>query len=574
MTKYQHCLDGFQYADDVLSGKILACKYIIQACERFYSDLERDDIRFDHVAAENFILFFEELSHVKGKLEGQRIKLEPWQKFKFINIFGLMKNDGKGNYLRKYSEVYGEEPRKNGKSIDATGVGLYMLAEDGEPGAEVYCGATSEQQASFVWEPAKTMLINDPELKDYLDLEVHARSIFRKSDRSMFKRVIGDPGDGGSPHCGIVDEYHEHKKDDLYKTFQTGMGSREQPILYVITTAGDNIGGPCHDKREECIQILNGVLTDAHADSQFVFICTSDPEAYIDNKKLKFKDNDERQAFIENFWKTEDALIMANPNYGISVSSAYLKKEQAQAIRSPKDEGYFKTKHLDLWVNQTEPFIPYEFWKRCGDSSLKVEDFIGYAAKMGIDLSSRIDFTASCKVFWEDDKEGRRHYWLFPEFWLPMEKVIENYEHWKEYINGTQGNEIDTIAVKAKLRQDLDTYLIEECIFDPWKSAGFEQELEDHGAEVIKFPQTIAQYTSPMNEFEAAITSGRLHHTDNPVLNWMLSNLHAKRDTNGNCKPRKEDPKKKIDGIVAAIMGIGRSMASEEIEIPTQLLTI
>ena len=106
--------------------------------------------------------------------------------------------------------------------------------------------------------------------------------------------------------------------------------------------------------------------------------------------------------------------------------------------------------------------------------------------------------------------------------------------------------------------------MIEEVTFDPWKSAGFEQELAEHGAEITKFPQTIGQYTMPMNEFEAAIISGRLHHNNNPVLNWMLTNLHAKRDTNGNCKPRKEDQKKKIDGMVAAIMAIGRCMQSEE----------
>ena len=114
--------------------------------------------------------------------------------------------------------------------------------------------------------PAKRMLKSNPELMNFLDLSIQTQSIFRESDGAFFQRVIGDPPDGTSPHCGIVDEYHEHKKDAVYKTFQTGMGARENPLLYVITTAGDNISGPCHEKVQECIQILEGVLTDDHAD--------------------------------------------------------------------------------------------------------------------------------------------------------------------------------------------------------------------------------------------------------------------------------------------------------------------
>ena len=223
MERYQHCLDGYNYAVDILSKKIPACKYVVLACQRFMDDLERDDIVLDHVAAENFMNFFEELKHVKGKQWiGKNIRLEPWQKFEKLNIFGLKKYNKNKELVRKYKEVYIEVSRKNGKSIMATGIALYMLAEDGEAGSEVYCGATTEEQASFVWEPAKAMLTSDPELREYLDLEVHAKSIFRVSDNSKFTRIIGDPGDGGSPHCGIVDEYHEHKNDNLYKTLQTG----------------------------------------------------------------------------------------------------------------------------------------------------------------------------------------------------------------------------------------------------------------------------------------------------------------------------------------------------------------
>lgn len=554
MTDYKHSRDAWGYANDVRDGTIPACRYIKLAVERFFNDMERDDLYFDYDAVEKFCNFCLHLPHTKGRwaMENKRFELEPWQKFKFANLFGFHRVS---TNKRKYQEVLNIIPRKNGKSIDAAAVGLYMLTSDGEFGSEVYCGATSEKQANEVFTPAKRMLKMNPDLTRFLDLSIQTQSIFRESDNAFFQRVIGDPPDGTSPHCGIVDEYHEHKKDSVYKTFQTGMGARENPLLYVITTAGDNINGPCHEKVQECIQILEGVLTDDHADSTLVLIYTIDEDA------------------PEGFWMTEAALKMANPNYGISIAADWLKKQQQQAIRSAKDQGFFKTKHLNVWVNQTEPFVNFEDWKRCADPAMKIDDYATHPCVMGIDLSSRIDFTASCKVFYEDDADGKRHYFLFPEFWLP-ESAAKDYPAWREYINFTSGDEIDTVAVKKKLKDDLDNYMIEEVTFDPWKSAGFEQELADYGAEITKFPQTIGQYTMPMNEFEAAILSGRLHHNGDPVLNWMLTNLHAKRDTNGNCKPRKEDQKKKIDGMVAAIMAIGRCMQSEDEAISAEIVMI
>ena len=554
MTDYPHCRDAWGYANDVRDGTIPACRYINLAVERFFKDMEREDLFFDYDKAEKFCNFCGHLPHVKGRWaqDNQKFELEAWQKFKFINLFGLYRiSTGK----RKYQEVLNLIPRKNGKSIDASAVALFMLTSDGEFGSEVYCGARSEKQANEVFTPAKQMLKRNSSLAKFLDLSVQKQSIFRESDNSFFQRVIGDPPDGTSPHCGIVDEYHEHKKDSVYKTFQTGMGARDNPLLYVITTAGDNINGPCHEKVQECIQILEGVLTDDHADSTLVLIYTIDDDA------------------PEDFWKTENALRMANPNYDVSLSGDWLKKQQLQAIRSAKDQGFFKTKHLNIWVNQTEPFVNFEDWKKCGDDDLKIEDYLMHPCVMGVDLSSRIDFTASCKCFYEDDADGKRHYYLFPEFWLP-EEASREYPAWRDYINFTEGNEIDTAAVKKNIKSDLDNYMIDEITFDPWKSAGFEQELADHGAEITKFPQTIGQYTMPMNEFEAAIISGRLHHNNNPVMNWMLTNLHAKRDTNGNCKPRKEDQKKKIDGMVAAIMALGRCMQTEEQAFSPTILTI
>jgi phage terminase large subunit-like protein len=550
VRKYTHVDKAKRYARNVLSGKQPACKLVRLACERFQKDLKRKDLEFRPDAANAFCRFMECLPHVKGEWAARKeyIVMEDWQCFQFANLFGFYR---KATGLRRYQESYNEVPRKNAKSIEAAVVGLFMLTEDGETGAEVFCGAKTEYQADKVFRPARQMALKESDFREWYGVEVRAKSIYKASDGSLFQRIIGDPGDGDSPHCWIVDEFHEHKKDNLYRTGKTGMGARQQPLMFIITTAGEDIGGPCFQKREECIKILQGVYADESADSTFVLIYTidQDKENYVDPFSVK-------------------ALKMANPNYNVSVSGNWLRKEQLQAKRSAKDRGAFLTKHLNVWVNATEAFLNYEDWRRCADASMRIEDYQHLPMMFAIDLATRIDFVASVKCFYWFEDDGALHYAWFPEFWLPEARVQDPqspdaYRTWAEegLINLCPGDEISTKQVRDKLIEDINGNYLEEVIFDPWKSAGYEQEIEEStGHEIIRFGQTISQYTAPMDELEAAVLSGRLHHPDNPVLNWMCTNLTARRDTNGNKKPRKDDPAKKIDGMSAGIMALGRAM--------------
>lgn len=535
---------GVSYAEHILSGSIDACEYIRLAADRFLNDLERKDIYMDPRKANRPINFLQQLPHVKGKwaAKAELMVLEDWQIFKYVNVFGFFRSD---DHARRFLEIYTEVPRKNGKSFDAAGVGLYMLAADDEFGAEVYCGATSEKQAYEVFRPAKLMVDRTLALQEDLGIDAAARSILVPEDGSFFQPVIGNPGDGSSPHCGIVDEYHEHDNDGLYQTFQTGMGAREQPLMYIVTTAGDNIEGPCYNKREEGIQVLRGVFDDQAADSLFVLIYTIDPE---------------------DDWKSEKALIKANPNYDVSVSGKFLRSQQQKAIRSTKDQGFFKTKHLNIWVSATETFINFEDWKTCGDPLLKIEDYEHLPCVIGIDLSSKIDFTAAVICFYEDIDDERHYYW-FPKFWLPEARYWEEerYHQWKEYITICEGDEINTKQVQDWLIDAGLKYTTAEYTIDPWRSLGYEQRLdEETGIELVKFAQSVAQYTVPMDELEASVITKRIHHPNDPVLNWMCTNLQSKRDTNGNHKPRKEDARKKIDGMCAGIMALGRCIDMED----------
>lgn len=271
------------YVEDVLSGQILSCKWVKLACQRHQNDLLRSQsdptfsYRFDPNLVERICRFGSKMRHVKGKWAGSQVKLEPWQVFILGSIFGwVRKSDG----TRRFREAFVTVCRKNGKSLLAAIIGLYMLVGDNESGSEVYSGATTLDQALEVFRPAFLMVERDPAFRSHFGLDLggttkNPAAIYRLSDSSRFAPVIGKPGDGASPSCGIVDEYHEHKSPDLYDTLLTGMGARSQPLLFVITTAGVDTSVPCYDKQKEAQKILEGVI---EQDELFAIVYTIDAE--------------------------------------------------------------------------------------------------------------------------------------------------------------------------------------------------------------------------------------------------------------------------------------------------------
>ena len=258
-------------------------------------------------------------------------------------VFGWVR---KSNGLRRFRLAYIEVPRKNAKSTLSAGVGLYMLLEDGEPGAEVYAGATSEKQAHEVFSPAVNMAKRADDLAEEYGISIpksrQPTNLAILETNSKFETLIGDPGDGGSPHLAIVDEYHEHKTANLYDTMETGMGAREQPLMWVTTTAGSNLAGPCYLQRQQVIKVLNGTLDN---DEIFGIIYTLD-------------DRDD--------WTDLSAWKKANPNYGVSVNADYLKSRLKIALQNPSKQNAIRCKHLNQWMNARTAWIDMQKWKRCG----------------------------------------------------------------------------------------------------------------------------------------------------------------------------------------------------------------
>lgn len=550
-SDYPHIRDGQQYCADIISGKIPACNYVKLAVQRHLADLKKQDrksfpFRFDERKGNRVCNFIEKLPHIKGKWAGSPIRLEPWQKFILTCLFGWVK---KSDGYRRFSELYLEVPRKNAKSTLAAGIGLYMLTEDGEPGAEVYSGATSEKQAWEVFGPARLMAMRGSDhgdtFKGNYGVSVNAKNLSILHTASKFEPIIGNPGDGASPHCAIVDEFHEHKTPDLYDTMVTGMGARTQPLNLIITTAGSNLGGPCYSKRDQIVKILRGVYEN---DDVFGIIYTLD-------------DEDDWTDFTN--WRK------ANPNFGVSVYEDFLKKRYLDAKQRTDKQNIIRCKHLNQWMNAGTAWMDMQKWNRCADTTLSIDDFRGRKCIAALDLSTKIDLTAKIRLFVENGD-----YYIFGRYYLP-ESTVElgentHYQGWVKdgWIQQTMGDTIDFELIEEELRQDCQHFEMVDIAYDPWQATQLALRMQAEGAPMVEYRNTVGTMSEPMKQVQALVYSRRIHHNGDPVLAWMMSNVVARIDKKDNIFPNKERYENKIDGVVALIMAMGRATLIPEVSLP------
>lgn len=543
---------AYKYCNDVVSGVIPACQLVRSACQRHLSDLERKDFpyRFDKEKAEKRCRFSEKFVHVKGKWTGQPIVLSPHQVFIQACIWGWVH---KKTGMRRFNIAYIEEPRKNGKSLDAATTGLYMLVADGEAGAEVYSGASTEKQALEVFRPAWLMAQKKPAFRDHFSISLsgtpkNPTSIYRVNDMSRFELLVGNPGDGASPHCAIIDEYHEHRTSDQYDTMETGMGSREQPLMLVITTAGIDTSSPCYAMHLRAANVLNGTIED---EAFFAIIFTIDPEA-------DWKDF--------NVWKA------ANPNYGISINEEYLKRKYTETLNNAEKQNINLCKHLNIWTNAGIAWMNMVKWNACIDTTLRMEDFIGQPCWVGLDLASKVDICAVTMLFKAD-----RGYVVFGKYYLPSERVDEagneHYVKWSKegYITVTEGARTDFKIIEEDLKQINRSYPIIELAFDPRESGYLIANIMEwmRPEKCVEITQGPALMSQPMKELEALVHAQGIWSDGNPVLTWMVGNVVKKQGRAGGpvkyYYPTKEKDESKIDGAVALIMAISRAMMGDGI---------
>lgn len=538
------------YARQVISGKIPACKWIKLACRKHLDELKLSKSAdfpyyFDPAKAERVAKFLQLLPHTKGKWASKRelIKLEGWQLFSVCIPFGWLR---KKDDTRRYRTILIFVPRKNGKSIIGGGVGVYMFTADGEFGAEVYSGATTEKQAWEVFRPAKLMVDRTPELRDHYGVEVNASNMCRLDDGSRFEPVIGKPGDGSSPSCAIVDEFHEHQDSTLFDTMETGMGAREQPLMLVITTAGSSIGGPCHQLVRDAERMLEGAID---RPDLWAMLYTIDPG---------------------DDWTSEAVLIKANPNYGVSINGDFLQARQRDAMQSAAKQATFRTKHLNEWVGAKNAWLNMLRWKEA-PARKALAELEGRPCIIGLDLASKIDIAGNLLLF--PPVEGDPLWHVHGRYYLPEVRVIEeldsNTARYREFdalglLTLTDGEVIDFEVIKEDLREFAGRFDVQQVAYDPWQATQLAQEMQAEGLLMVEVRQTVQNISEPMKELEAMTLRKVLAHGDCPILTWMASNVIAKLDVKDNIYPNKERPENKIDGIVGLIMALSRAIGTEK----------
>lgn len=562
---------ALRYANDITSGKVPACKWVVKACERFLKDLKRQGSKgfpyvFDTARADRAVIFMELLPHVKGKwaAAGESLKFEDWQCFIECNLFGWV---NKKTHKRRFRVCFELVPRKNAKSTRAAARGIYLFVADNEAGAEVYSGATTEKQAFEIYKPAWQMVHSLPRLRDRFGVALSGNAknpgtMYTEQDMSKFEVLIGKPGDGASPHAALIDEYHEHDTDHMVDTMQTGMGAREQPMLCIVTTAGNNLGGPCFAMQQEMQRILEGVTVDERT---FCIMYGID-------------ENDS--------WEDPASLIKANPNYGISVFSDFLLAQLEQAKRSATKQNSFRTKHLNEWVGAKTAWMNMSAWMRQAgyidkagrigskdsfpaDAEIRLitmEDFKNDPCHVSVDLSSKKDATAVDTTFKRGDQ-----YFSFKKYFVP-EGALEINEKYRDFhltghLEVTDGLMTDQEEVENYLIEIGKGYKVIDFTFDDWNADYMMVRLAKQKASVVKFPFRTQFVSGPMKTIDALVLDGKYWHDDNPVTNWMFGNVTAKLNVRDDIYPNKARPSDetcKIDGAAVSIMSMGRWLVLDD----------
>lgn len=557
MTENPHVADLESYVQGVISGKIPACKWVILACKRHVRDIASSATAdfpyvFDPAKAERVCRFAEMMPHTKGKWAKKdhktgkwaTIKLEPWQKFVLGSIFGWVR---KSNGLRRFLKARAYIPRKNAKSVMGAIIGLYCLIYDGESGAEVYCGATTEKQALEVHRVMWEMLKRSPKLTNSRGILLTGKTIpgaIILPDGSRAEPIIGNPGDGASPHAAITDEYHEHKTSVLLDTMETGMGARAQPLSVIISTAGSNIAGPCREDWKACERVLenNGGFED---DSLFAIIWSLDPD---------------------DQWDTVEAMRKANPNWGVSIDEHQMEAKLRTAKQRASMQSPFRTKHLNQWVSAKDSFFNLSEWESLARPTIKREDYKEFESYLAGDLASKHDLVALMQLFCLPEKR----YALFGKYYIPEATLNlpenQHYRNW--HIQGwleVAGDEITDLDVfQADALAFCKEYQVLEMPSDPNRAWGVFPKMEKEGVPIVEYRNTVLTMSEPMKELDALIRSGRIIHNGDPILSWAIGNVTGRYDLKDNVYPNKENAQSKIDPVVATLMALGRAMTREE----------
>jgi phage terminase large subunit-like protein len=511
------------------------------------------------------IRFFGFLNHSKGEWGGSPLVLTPWQQFIVGSVFGWLRADG----TRRFRTVYQEVPRKNGKSTLLAGIGISALVGDKEPGAEVYAAATRRDQARIVFDEARRMVRSSPQLR--MRVGIFNLNMSVDLTASKFEPLSADDKtlDGLNPHCVIIDELHKHRSRAVLDVLDTAMGARRQPLLWIITTAGDDTPETVYAQENDyAIRVLERIVHEVDADTHFVYISTIDKGDRWDDPKVWAK---------------------ANPNWGVSVKPDDMRRQARKSKNSPGALSEFMRTRLNVRTAAAGRFIDMDLWDRntlCTGLNRAVvhraeveERMRGRRFYGALDLSSKVDLSAWVKLFPPEQPDER---WsVLARFWMPADTVTiktdrdqVQYRRWIDegWIDATAGNVIDQDEIRSTVIEDCRSWEPMAVAFDPWNATQLALNLQNEGLPVVEFIQGIRSYTAPTKEFESMLLREVIDHGSNPVMRWMAGNLSVQRDKNENMMPTKQHSRGRIDGMSALIMTVGRALLADQLGDPTGFL--
>ncbi|MEK5036377.1 terminase TerL endonuclease subunit [Paenibacillus sp. FSL R7-0302] len=549
------------YCYDVIHDDVPACQKHKQACERFLRDMDRAGSKdfpyvFDEDRAMRFFEWMNLFRHTKGVLKGERLQPHDIQVFVFGNVYGWV--DPATGY-RRFRKAYWQVGRKNAKSQTLGAVATYEAMAFGEGMSEVYIGATKSEQAKIVYKEAKAMLAGCPELKGKWR-EAYGRITHTKTD-SVIRALSKEDqktGDGLNPQAAIIDEYHAHLTTEIYDVLDSGMVARPQPLLMVITTAGD-VSGPCYRVEYDYVSRLLDPADQAENEQYFVMV-----------NEL---DKDEDGNLIDDI-RDEKAWLKANP-----IAASYpeglnnIRARMNEALEKPEAMDDFLTKNMNVWMATGEKkYLRADRWKSCGASeAIPFPELRGKLGYLGVDLSSKIDLTSVGFVFpLEDGRYAVRGHSFMPEETLLQREKKDKvpYSRWvrEGWLTATPGAVVDYRFVQAYVMEQIEAngWKVQENCFDPYNATQFAQNMETEGFIPVEIRQGIKTLGEPTKSFRDSVLEKKIIHDNDPVIAWAFGNAIARADHNDNIMLDKQKSRQRIDPAASIINAFVRAMFDVE----------
>lgn len=496
---------------------------------------------FDGTRVDQVLSVFAMMKHSQGKWAGKQLRPDPWQiMWLLAPVFGWIHLDDDGDPVRIIKKLYCDIPRKNGKTTLAGGIAVYLLAGDREQGAQVYAAAYKKDQASKLFQPIKELVEKSPALLKHL--RPLQGKILHKASGSYFQVEANDPDGlhGANVHGAIVDELHIHKSPELLKALETGIGSRQQPLIVIITTADDGKVESVYAQRRKLIEeIAKGIVTD----EQYYGVVWAADE----------KDD----PFTEATW------LKANPGYPISPMKSFMRGAATEAQNSPAELAAFLRLHLGIRANQDTRYISVTEWDDSAGTPVEEEELEGQNAYGGLDLADVDDLTALCWLFPQPDGTIIPLWRLWtPKDNLPrLDKLTSNMASvWvrEGFLMTTPGNVMDQNIVEAQILADADKFQVQDLAYDRYNATRLITDLDAAGIPVTPVGQGFVSMNRLIRAMHRSVKQGRFRHGGQPAMRWQLDKFRIKMDTAGNIAPDRQLVRAeggKMDGIVAALMG-------------------